>query len=36
MEESTMKDLILDDYLTTELVRFADDLQAKSVIYGLG
>jgi hypothetical protein len=35
MDEGTMRDLILDDYLTTEMNRFADELVQKIVVYGL-
>jgi hypothetical protein len=35
MDEPTLKDLVLDDYLTTKLNSFAQELIAKSEVYGL-
>jgi hypothetical protein len=35
MDEGTMRDLILDDYLTTEMTRFADELVRTNEVYGM-
>ena len=35
MEEATMRELVLDDYLTTELRNYAQELIKKSEVYGL-
>ena len=35
MDEPTLNDLVLDDYLTTKLNHFAQELIAKSEVYGL-
>ena len=35
MDEGTQRDLVLDDYLTTELARFADQLVREKEVYGL-
>jgi hypothetical protein len=35
MDEATMKDLVLDDYLSTELSLYAEELVEKGEVYGL-
>jgi parvulin-like peptidyl-prolyl isomerase len=35
MDEQTFKELVLDDYLQTELNRFAQELIKKNEVYGL-
>ena len=35
LDEATMKDLVLDDYLATELIRYAEELVEKGEVYGL-